>query len=105
MKNLLEITVRMFAVVFIFIGSVQLHAQNWEPTNGPLGGSAKAITINSAGDIFISSRSGIFRSTNNGDNWEKTSNGLTFTSVSSFLVNTAGVNPPKGPLVGSQVLG
>jgi len=67
MRNLFRVVCGAAALIFVFNGFTNVQAQTWEPTSGPLGGGTKAISINSAGDIFIGSRSGVFRSTSNGD--------------------------------------
>ena len=42
----------------------------WQQTNGPTGGTVYSLAVNSSGDIFAGTQgSGIFRSTDNGENW------------------------------------
>ena len=47
------------------------QANFWQQTNGPFGGRVNSLAINSSGDIFAGSLfgGGVFRSTDNGDNW------------------------------------
>jgi ligand-binding sensor domain-containing protein len=68
------------------------NAQNfWQQTNGPDEAEVYALVINSSGHIFAgTSGSGVFRSTNNGDNWAAVNSGLTNTYVSALAINSSG---------------
>jgi photosystem II stability/assembly factor-like uncharacterized protein len=74
MKN----TISIFLCLNIFITVCNSQDSFWMQTNGPLGGIIHSIVFNSHGDIFISTgdqgsstgRNGIFRSLNNGQDWE-----------------------------------
>ena len=49
----------------------------WQPTNGPNGGIAETVTVNSDGHLFAGiAGSGVFRSMDNGETWEAINNGL-----------------------------
>jgi hypothetical protein len=49
------------------------------------------MAINSSGHIFAGTyRSGVFRSTDNGDSWTEVNNGLTNMTVLSLVVNAGG---------------
>jgi hypothetical protein len=71
---------------------LSLYAQNfWEQTNGPFGGTVAALAINSSGDIFAGIQyGGVYRSTDNGNNWIQINNGLpTDTWVTSLAINNS----------------
>jgi photosystem II stability/assembly factor-like uncharacterized protein len=67
-------------------------AQNfWQQTGGPVGGEIKAFAVKSTGEIFAATRSGgVFRSTDNGENWMTVNNGLTNTDLNALAVNSSG---------------
>jgi photosystem II stability/assembly factor-like uncharacterized protein len=70
-----------------------LHAQNsWQPTNGPYGGRIGALATTSNGTLLAGSGSSAYRSTNNGERWEKVSDlpGLGYLGVSSFSHSQTG---------------
>ena len=49
----------------------------WQPTNGPNGGVAETVTVNSDGHLFAGiAGSGVFRSMDNGETWEAIHTGL-----------------------------
>jgi len=77
--------------VMISIGG-EAQARTWEQTNGPLGGgSVLTIAINSSGDIFAGTPTeGIFRSTDNGDNWVQINNGLLSKYAFTMVINSSG---------------
>ena len=87
-------------VSFFLMGLFLLFAANnsfsqgdfWEQTNGPLGGDILSLTINGDGHIFAGNRGGgVFRSTDNGDNWTVINTGLPdFTFVFALAINGAG---------------
>jgi len=85
-------TLKISLLVFIF--SITISAQNiCQQTNGPYGGTINSLAINSNGDIFCAAYfQGIFRSTDNGENWVKKNNGLTNFNIylpSDFVINKA----------------
>ncbi len=60
----------------------------WQQTNGPFGGDVRALAINANGDIFAGTYgSGVFRSTDNGENWIPSNAGLAIPTVLSLAVN------------------
>ena len=66
------------------------QANFWEQTNGP-GGNIRSLAINSNGDIFAGTTlGGVFRSTDNGDNWSPINTGLTTTAVLALAINGSG---------------
>jgi photosystem II stability/assembly factor-like uncharacterized protein len=74
----MKIAISLFLCFNIFITDSYSQDSFWMQTNGPLGGMIHSIVFNSHGDIFISTgdqgsntgRNGIFRSLNNGHDWE-----------------------------------
>ncbi len=65
----------------------------WEPTSGPVGGDIKALAINDSGHIFAGSwvlDGQIFRSKDNGDNWEQVTVWGGGKSVWSLVINDSG---------------
>ncbi len=63
----------------------------WEQTNGPFGGTVSSLAINSNGDIFAGTPfGGVFRSSDNGDNWTQINTGLTHTDVNALAINSNG---------------
>ncbi|MGH7456791.1 MAG: WD40/YVTN/BNR-like repeat-containing protein, partial [bacterium] len=62
----------------------------WQQTNGPYGGDIRALAINkSNGYIFAGTfGGGVFRSTDNGENWTPVNNGLTVTSIVSLAIDS-----------------
>ncbi len=46
------------------------------------------FVINSSGEIFAGTADGIFRSSDNGDNWIERNNGLTNTSIKTLAINS-----------------
>ena len=75
-----------FAFAFLLTGQ-PVHAQQWEPTNGPHGGGY-AVFQNDA-YVFASSANGIYRTTDGGLNWEKASSGLP-EHLSTHLISVVG---------------
>ena len=68
----------------------------WEQTNLPPDGNVHALAINSSGDIFAGTFLGVFRSTDNGDNWRQTSCcadvfSLAITSTGHIFAESAGI--------------
>ena len=47
----------------------------------------RGFGINSNGDIFVGTSGGVFRSTDNGDNWNQINNGLPSTTVVAFGIS------------------
>ncbi|RIK75880.1 hypothetical protein DCC62_12435 [candidate division KSB1 bacterium] len=83
----------MKTLLMFLLVSHSLYAQDfWEQTNGPTGGTVNALAINSNGDIFAGIQDGgVYRSTDNGDNWTQINSGLpTSISVLSLVINSRG---------------
>ena len=60
----------------------------WAQTNGPQGGDGIALATNPSGNVFVGTQGGgIFRSTDNGENWTGVNNGLTATNVRALAIN------------------
>ncbi|MCH7676972.1 T9SS type A sorting domain-containing protein, partial [candidate division KSB1 bacterium] len=47
-----------------------------------------AVAINSSGDIFAGTAGGVFRSTDNGDNWSEINTGLANTDIRALAINS-----------------
>ena len=70
---------RSFILILIILIFVNFsYAQDfWEQTNGPYGGHIRSLAINSSGHIFSGTEyGGVYRSTDNGDNWIQINTGL-----------------------------
>jgi photosystem II stability/assembly factor-like uncharacterized protein len=82
---------RCFSAVFIALmaGAAMAQTNFWAPTSGPEGGDVRTLAINPAnGNIFAGTYGyGIFRSTNNGENWMPVNTGLTINAVLSLAIN------------------
>ncbi|MDZ7362985.1 MAG: T9SS type A sorting domain-containing protein [candidate division KSB1 bacterium] len=76
----------------LLLGAQGALAQNdfWRQTDGPFGGDIRAFAIDSAGYIFTGTfGAGIFRSTDNGENWSAVNTGLTNKTVLALAMNPA----------------
>jgi photosystem II stability/assembly factor-like uncharacterized protein len=63
----------------------------WQQTNGPDGGDIGALAIDPNGNILAGAYGhGVFRSVNNGANWDPINAGLTNQSVQRLVTNSAG---------------
>lgn len=71
-----------FALAFLFAGPT-VHAQQWEPTNGPFGGGY-AIYQNDT-YVFAATPNGIYRTADTGLNWHKASVGLPEFHIASII--------------------
>jgi len=75
--------------LFLLLSSQIYFAQNfWEHTNGPGGGDIYSLFVAYNGNIFISTVTGVFRSTDNGDSWSGT--GFISDIVNCFAENFSG---------------
>ncbi|MBX3042828.1 MAG: T9SS type A sorting domain-containing protein [Candidatus Kapabacteria bacterium] len=86
-----------YVVFFVlFLVSISLNSQTvWEQTNGPYSGQLSYITKDKQGNLFaISSNSFLFRSKDNGNNWEKIASKISAIAFDSdnnyYLGNTSG---------------
>lgn len=83
----------LMLVFVLWLGVNLTAAQNlvWETTNGPYGGTVRALAINKTnGYIFAAVPGNIFRSFNNGDSWNRATSVLTRTNVWSLAINAGG---------------
>jgi len=62
----------------------------WQPTNGPMGGNIWSLEFSHSGNLFAGTRTGVYRTTNSGDGWSATGQGLPVTDVFIFSTDTAG---------------
>ncbi|MCZ7615734.1 MAG: hypothetical protein M5T52_19845 [Ignavibacteriaceae bacterium] len=70
--------------LMVFILSITISAQNaWQQTNGPYGGGVTSFAVGGT-MIFAGTYDGIFRSTNDGQDWIGVNTGLSNTIISSF---------------------
>ena len=76
----------------VLIISGFLNAQNfWQKMGNPMSGTVNSITFNTAGNIFVGAPgSGIYRSTDNGNNWVPVNNGLLNLRITSLAANAKG---------------
>jgi hypothetical protein len=97
MKKSLLFNLMFSALLVLSLSIEKTHAQNWEPTNGPYGGSIQCFTENgsylfagSGGGLF---GKGIFRSADHGANWSAISNGLSSNSMGKDITTLAVSGP------------
>lgn len=85
MKNIFRIS------LFLLLVTQNYFTQEnfWEHTNGPGGGDIYSLFVAYNGNIFISTVTGVFRSTDNGDSWSGT--GVINDPVNCFAENFSGV--------------
>ena len=82
---------RILQTLFFFLLVTQICFAQWIQVNGPCGGPVTTLAINSAGDIFAGTREhGVFRSTDNGNNWSQVNNGITDFDIRSIAINQSG---------------
>ena len=82
---------RILQTLFFFLLVTQICFAQWIQVNGPCGGPVTTLAINSAGDIFAGTREhGVFRSTDNGNNWSQVNNGITDFDIRSIAINQVG---------------
>lgn len=93
---------KYFFFLFIILFTHQLLSQNfWQPTNGPSGlygaDNVGSLAINANGYIFAGTwgmGEGIYRSTNDGDDWTQINSGLI--SGDAKDVNSLAINKTSG---------
>jgi len=89
----MKFTSALIALLFMFL-VVTGHTQTWEQTNGPYCGVITCFGINNSDDIFAGTLGGgLFRSTDNGNNWVSVNNGLigtTYNMVLALVINGSG---------------
>ena len=66
-------------IVIISFYSIEISSQslNWQHTNGPFGGYVRDLVYDINGNMFAGTSGGIFKSTDDGENWA-ISNGMIF---------------------------
>jgi photosystem II stability/assembly factor-like uncharacterized protein len=72
----------------IFYSSGDLD--NWECITNDLNENINTFGINPDGNIFVCTSTGVFRTTNNGIEWQEKNNGLVFSEVSSLCITPNG---------------
>jgi hypothetical protein len=87
--------ISVFAAAWIFIWSAHEIKAQWVQTNGPIGGKCLAVSPEGVNDsnIFAGTYNGVFRSTNNGDNWTQVNSGLPNSIFGPPSINTLTVSP------------
>lgn len=84
MKN--HFTLLLVASLLIFASKLSSQTLIWQPTDFSLAGNVNLVHIGPKGLLFAGSfNSGIFVSTNKGQNWATRNNGLTNLQVFAFL--------------------
>jgi ligand-binding sensor domain-containing protein len=79
-----------FLLFYIIFSNGDLQGQ-WIQTNGPFAGSIATMAVNTNGYLYAgTNRAGIFRSTNNGNNWSQINNGLLSLSINTIVCNSFG---------------
>jgi photosystem II stability/assembly factor-like uncharacterized protein len=74
-----------------FNGSMSFDDQKfWQRTNGPDGGAVLALAINSSGHIYAAIiNAGVFRSTDNGENWSSINDELKYWFIDCLAINSS----------------
>jgi len=68
---------QLLILVVLTANPVTAQTDFWEQTNGPFIGEITSLAISSTGDIFAGTiDDGVFRSSDNGDNWSQINTGL-----------------------------
>lgn len=74
----------------LFIGCFGLLQAQFQQTSGPAGSLVHALKVNASGHIFAGTHAGIYRSTDNGENWTWLKNGFPVTDVQCIAINASG---------------
>lgn len=77
---------RILLVAFCLLTIDTPLSAQWKPTNGPFGGDVNVLTSNNT-HIFAGTWGGVYRSTDNGDNWSSVNNGLSCIEISALAIN------------------
>ncbi len=68
------------------------QANSWIHLRGPYEGNIIRLVCDRQGNVYAAGQfSGVWRSTNSGQNWEQISNGLNWAFLSAFAVDSSGV--------------
>lgn len=79
----------VFFILFVLLIPQIPHSQDfWQPTNGPYGGSISTIVIDANDDLYTGTNHGVYRSTDDGENWELV--GLIDFYISALIVDSKG---------------
>ena len=96
-RNIAKTLFIYFIVVLISSYSQLLSQDFWYPTQGPYGGNTLCFAENASGTLFVGTEGGgVFRSADNGDNWDSINEGIpivegiTGYNIYSILVHTNG---------------
>ena len=82
---------KLYLLIFVLFLTTEIYPQ-WVQTNGPYGGYITALAV-SGNNIFAGTGGftydgGIYRSTNNGENWIEVTNGLTNKWINKIAIYT-----------------
>lgn len=84
------ITEKMILLLFLILMCPIIgNAQFWVPTNGPYGGHVYSFAESKQGDLYVATRGGVFRSTDQGDHWSETA--LNNKNVFAVAVDSSGI--------------
>ncbi len=81
-----------FSIIVLIITTVNVPAQNfgWQQTEGPAGGYVRALVHDANGNLFAGTDGGLFKSTDNGDNWTLKSGDIGYSYIYSMAVSPNG---------------
>jgi photosystem II stability/assembly factor-like uncharacterized protein len=87
----MKILIKSLLIIFILITvAAQPQELIWEHTGGPMGGVVGGLDINSFGDIYAGTypllQNGLFKSTDNGNSWNKVDTQFSEFSVYSIYI-------------------
>jgi len=70
---------------------INVEISSWEQTNGPFSGNIRSFLVNKNDEIFIATfQDGIYKSSDNGNNWLKLVNGLDNAEIAEIAVSSDG---------------
>ena len=89
--------INYFIFMLIFIGGLsipyKLFAQDfWIKPNDSFNEGVTSFVVNSNDDVFAGTGQGVFRSSDNGNNWILINDGLTISGIGSVGVSNLGIN-------------
>ncbi len=86
--------IKIFSIIVILwhVAQTETNAQDfWQQTNGPYGGSIRALAVNSNGVVFAGTvGAGIFRSSDDGETWIVFNNILSNKTITALAINSSG---------------